>query len=238
MNQQPAFHPVRGGFSMIEMLFVLIIIIIVSSMGVMNLLVQLRRAAVGTSASDIVVASDLARQLAMYENGTGDTFYGVQVVDDPAEGKAYVAVVSGSKSRIPTTHLTTEGVPLYRSELPGSVIIWSGASDLQSRGRRIAWYFRNGVGDVCGLDATTADGLTEYSYSVGMPRRADYAMIYGVDYSAGQPDVCPGETDAAGFYHPGLSLRSTDNRYRSMVGVYPNGVAYSIDFSQNLAQND
>jgi len=237
-------------FTLIEMMIVVLVavMLITMSIGFIN---SLRLLAVQRAASDVMVAASTARQLAMQEDDTA-LYYGVEVVDQPGGGGAYVAVIQGNGTSAPTILLSDEDRdgdgemdPVLKLPISNSVIVWRGEQDLRQvqnsqahlslaphRDHTVAWFYRGATGKVHARDSSDPTGLTDYTFSVGLkPETLDW--VYGKDYGgAPVPDLAPGETDATdGTYHPGLSLRSPDDRYRYAIAIYPSGVGFSADFS-------
>jgi hypothetical protein len=234
-------------------MIVVLVATLLITMSVGSIINSLRLLAVQRTASDVMVAAQTARQLALQENDT-DIYYGVEIVDDPSNPDgAYVAVISGdgSSGTGPDVLISDEdrdgdgaNDPVCKLPITSSVVIWRGATDLRQvansqahlalpchRNYCVAWFYRGATGKVHARQTTKTDGLTDYSFAVGLkPRSLHWA--YGKDYGNEPiPDLAPGETDTDGTYHPGISLRSPDDHYRFAISIYPNGAGFTSDFS-------
>ena len=218
----------RSGFTLVELLIVLSVILILVSMSIGYFGKAMRRSAVDNAAGMILAASDMARQLAMLDNGTGrHGHYGVRITGDGAsDGDSVTVEVIVSKDGkvglapgAPDPEDPKKNLPLYQMTLPGSVNLWEGGKDLGSTAGSLEWFYEQGSGRLVTL---AGDKIQHRYVSVGLsPLEVDQA--WGSTGNTGTSHaIAPASPD-----HPGLSVRTPDNRYRVALSIHPNGIGSS-----------
>jgi len=175
----------RAGFTAIEMLVVVSVLILLTAMSVPGLVGAVRRGRVNEAASAVIGAATTARQLARTSARSSD-YFGVVVVAD--EVPAYVAVTYGrtadKASILLANRARAEGPdnqPLYKRTLNRNVMIYSGAQPLIGSNGWM-YQYRTGVPvvtaatnapavDIAGISLRTLDGRQSSAlaiYRVGL----------------------------------------------------------------------
>ena len=217
----------QAGFSLIEIMLSMTIIVVVVSMAAVGIIPAMRRAAVQKAAQDIVVAADMARQLAMFANefgsGTAPMTYGVQVRKDG--GRIVVEVMKFENSTASVYMVAS--APYHQVELPGSVSVGLGANDLgdETASATLAWYYAPVTGETRQLLGTK---LSDYSISVGSMggNISAFRPIRDGLTSITPADLAPGVGDTLGFF-----VHDPRNIYRQAITVLNCGLAIITDRS-------
>lgn len=220
----------RAGFSLIEIMLSMTIIVVVVTMAAVGIIPAMRRAAVQKAAQDIVVTADMARQLAMFANefGTGDTptTYGVQVRSDGTRVIAEVVKIANGNIEV---HMVGDPLAPYRQvELPGSVSVGLGDNDLGdgTASASLSWFYAPVTGET---RKWLGSALSDYSISVGSmggeisscrPFRSNGNSIIT------PPDLAPGSGEKLGFF-----VHDPRNIYRQAITVLNCGLSIITDRS-------
>ncbi len=206
----------RAGFTAIEMLAVLGAVVVMLGMAGIAVVPAVRKARVDRAAGAVVEVARHARRLAMQRtHPANDAHYGVVIATDPDTGETLVALTFGhpgdgkgtARERILRN---AAGAPIMAHVLPATVRVWHQDEPLAER-EEIAWYvqYRTGLplaAEGLGLGSTAAEVGT-------VPRRHER------DFDDDSAVVAPGDGE-----HPGLSLRSADDRIRRSLAIYVSGI--------------
>ncbi len=206
----------RSAFTAIEMLAVLGAVVVMLGMAGIAVVPAVRKARVDRAAGAVIEVARHARRLAMQRaRPTDDAHYGVVIATDPDTGESLVALTRGkpgdgkSSARERIMRLA-DGKPVMAHVLPANVRVWLQDQPLAERDE-IAWYVQYRTGLPL---AGEGDELSSTAAEVGtVPRKHDR------DFDDDSAVVAPGD----GF-HPGLSLRSADDRIRRSLAIYVSGV--------------
>jgi prepilin-type N-terminal cleavage/methylation domain-containing protein len=222
-----ATHP-RRGYTAIELLIVLGIVSIITTMAVPAIVPAMRKGRVNDGINAILHVSRQARILAMQNPPPADgRHYGVAIFDDPDSDKTpVVALIFGSPSdgkddrgRILTGG---DGKPVAKQAMSAAVEVWSGEKRLRDGAKIVTWYFEYQSGVPISTDDT---GFSTSPVNVGVP---DVALtnvwgLIGNDISV--PSVSPGTASV-----PGLSVRTADNSIRRALALYVSGQPVTGEF--------
>lgn len=222
-----------GAFSLIELMLSMTIILIVVGMAAIGIIPALRKAAIQKAAQDIVTSADMARQLAMMDNGMSGKTFGVKLsVDADGIGTVQVVELSGSNVAVYMVQSTAGGktglVPYKEVRFPSSVILSLATADMTSA-QPITWFYKPVIGDV---RAQSGSSLSDHTVSVGM-------FVGGMNNVrdvrntnvTGNLDLAPAATQD-GVLNPGLVVRDPQNRYRQATTILNSGMAFATDCSE------
>ncbi len=220
----------RAGFTALEMLVVLGVIIVLSSMAVMAVVPSLRRGRVNDAAGAVIEVSRHARRLAMQRKSTpDDAHYGVVIYHDTAgAGTDVVALIHGHPGDKRTNDrdrimLAADGKPVSSFRFSPTVSIWqSGVEMREAKKQEVSWYYQFRTGMPLGVSGSS---LTTAPINIGTAGR-DIAKVWGkLQAESEVKSLSPGTAA-----DPGLSVRSVDNRFRQAIAVYISGIAVTHEF--------
>lgn len=222
----------RAGFTAIELVVVVSVIILLVSLTVPSIMPALKKGAVNDAATAIQRACSQARQLARTRQepslagagAGGIKYWGVNVVvptDFPAKA-AYAAVIFGnSVPGGPSTSLENNpvsGKPWYRQEMPRSAAPFSMAAlptgtprtyTFMAKGTSVGWYYQYRTGFVIKDGGTATQPI-----NIGTP--GDSTVTPPI--TAGTPPV--------------FGVASLDQKYVMAIAVYSIGLANIQDLPQ------
>lgn len=231
----------RSGYTAIELMIVLGVIVVLSSMAIPAILPALRKGRVNEAANAILSVAQQARLLAIQRTPPADNkHYGVVVVDDPArKNTAVVALIYGAPGdgkssdygdlvsdygRILTKTSGGKTNPVSLYEFPASVAVWVGDSELRSQATKyVTWYYNYQNGLPIGVSGGT---FTTSAISVGSPALT-LTQVWGRTQN---PALVVDAVAAGTANNPGLSVRSLDNRAKRAVAVYVSGLPFTGEF--------
>lgn len=215
-----------GAFSLIEIMLSMTIILIVVGMAAMGIVPALRKATIERAAQDIVNCADMARQLAMMDNGvSGNATFGVRLsVDDAGIGTVQVVQLSGSSVEV----YQVNGTPYKEVRFPSSVILSKATTDMVAS-EPIIWFYQPVIGDVRKQDGSRLSG---YTVSVGM-FVSGMGNVRDVQRTTetGNLDLAPAVAENSNV-KPGLVVRDPQNRYSQAITILNSGMAFATDCSQ------
>ena len=225
-----------GAFSLIEIMLSMTVILIVVGMAAIGIIPALRKATIQKAAQDIVTCADMARQLAMMDNGlsTTTTAFGVKLSVDASSGIGTVQVVKLSEGivevyKVQSTAGGNSGLVPYREvQFPASVILSRGYANMT---QDITWFYKPVIGDVR-IKKETGSALSDHTVSVGM-------FVGGMGNVRDVPktvateklDLAPAVIENSVLI-PGLIVRDPQNRYRQAITILNSGMAFATDWSE------
>lgn len=219
--------PQLGGFSLIEIMLSMTIILIVVGMAAMGIVPALRKATIERAAQDIVNCADMARHLAMMDNGvSGSATFGVRLRVDAGLGTVQVVQLSGGSVDV----YNVNGTPYKEVRFPSSVILSLANEDMSdSATKAITWFYQPVIGDVRRQTGSTISG---YTVSVGM-FVGGMGNVRDVQKTSntGNLDLAPA-VPQNGVLNPGLVVRDPQNRYSQAITILNSGMAFAVDCSQ------
>ncbi len=210
----------RAGFTAIELLVVLIVVLVLIGMAVPALLGSMRKGSVNDAANAVIRVSSQARQFARTRSlvAAAVGYYGLTIASD--NGQTYVALTYGTDAK-PATILMqpATGKPVSKLLLNRNVLAYTGdkydpdgARPLENA-QSVGWLYQYRTGYPI-VDATTTAKC----------------MNIGVDPE--HPVAAPPEVPRAQFPNAlrHLSFRTADGRYRTAIAVYQIGLSNVQDF--------
>lgn len=213
----------RKGFTAIELLVVLIVVLVLVGMAVPALVGAMHKGSVNDAANAILRVSSQARQFARTRSlpsgpGVAVGYYGLTVGCD--NGQTYVALTYGPDATPATVLMQPGGAkPVSKLLLNRNVIAYTGtkydpdAATPVATGDSFGWLYQYRTGYPIVTASTTAKN-----------------MNIGVDPE--HPSPAGPEVPRAQFPNNlrHLSFRTADGRYRTAVAVYQIGLANVQDF--------
>ncbi|MBA3707311.1 MAG: prepilin-type N-terminal cleavage/methylation domain-containing protein [Planctomycetes bacterium] len=215
----------RQGFTAIEMLMVVGIVLILATMAVPAIVPALRRGQVNDAASAIMQISKEARLLAMHAAAPADnSHYGIAIIDDPAfDPQVVVALIYGISGASPKASIVKDanGKNVAIKKLARSVAVYTGATELRAAGGVLSWFYQYRTGMPIGV---FAGAFSTTPVSVGCPS-ITVSNVWGTGNTAIAASVAPGTATV-----PGLSVRTVDDKIRRAIAVYVSGVPVTGEF--------
>jgi prepilin-type N-terminal cleavage/methylation domain-containing protein len=213
-TERPMSKSPRSGFTAIELMVVITVMVILLGLAIPSLVGALRKGKVNDAANCIIRASSQAKQLAKTRAAVASDFYGLIIVND--EVPAYVAVTFG--------HTGTKADILHQQNDP-------------SKPALIKYPFNRNVLIYEENDAALATDLGWcYQYRTGYP-------IQDAKHFCGNAQPAPsgssktidiGVDTGNGVLYPflkkSLSLRTMDGKYRTGIAIYRIGLANVQDY--------
>jgi type II secretory pathway pseudopilin PulG len=204
MTRSPSTAP-RGGFTAIELLVVLGIIILLMSMSVPGLVGALRKGKVNDAANTIVRVSSQGRQLARTRQiGAATKFYGMVLVND--ETPAYAALTYGTTAS-KTTILHRGGDPtkpeVCKLNFNRNITLMLDAAPLTAE---LGWMYQYRTGY-----PIIVNNITASSVNIGAP---NLPAVDAIDSR----------------FSKVISVMTIDGKYKSAVAIYQIGLANIQDY--------
>lgn len=144
----------RQGFTAIEMMVSLIVLLALSSVTVPSLVGALRHARVNEAANAVSKAIGVARSLARTRQADAAKFYGVVIVND--QEPAWVGVTYGVTATKDDL-LLEKGKPVCRLAFNRNVVVFQGASPLPES---LGFFFKYRLGHPIATPSATAKPTT------------------------------------------------------------------------------
>jgi prepilin-type N-terminal cleavage/methylation domain-containing protein len=215
----------RRGFTAIELLTVVGVVLILATMAVPAIVPAMRRGQVNDAANAIIQVSKEARLLAMHGAAPADNrHYGVAIIDDTSfDPQVVVALVYCSAAGDPRTSILKDGSGKNVSikKIARSVGVYSGATELRNAGQVLTWFYQYRTGLPIG---TFSGAFSSTPISVGCPA-ITISNVWGSGASVTADSISPGTATV-----PGLSVRTVDDRIRRSIAVYVSGVPVTGEF--------
>lgn len=169
MNARP-ITPDRRGFSAVELLIVLAVIAVLTSMSLPPVLSVLREASVQNGAAEVKGLWQSAQAEARSSRYRAD-HYGVAIVQDPADpAGAWAAVIKGDSTSAPAAMLLDAA---NRVRLNPSVVVMvagAGGGEPQPLDGALIWYAQYGSGlPIAAAAVAAGDGEIAPPLTVGAP---------------------------------------------------------------------
>ncbi len=212
----------RAGFSAVELLVVLGIVMILATMAIPAIVPALRRGQVNDAATAIVQIARQARLMAMQRLPPANNFhYGVAIIYSPP-AQVTVALIYGTAAQGAAAILQdVNSKPIAMEKLARSVMVYSGDKELRSNGNTVCWYYQYRTGVPIG---PSGGSFTTTPISVGCPA-ITVSNVWGSGLTVTAGSISPGTAAI-----PGLSVRSVDDKIRRAIAIYVSGIPVTGEF--------
>jgi prepilin-type N-terminal cleavage/methylation domain-containing protein len=201
------------GFTLIELVMVLAIAALLSSMSLPAVLSSLRRAGVDGAVSQIerIAMQARLRSLTVVPEQASDVAVAYGVIIGCQDGRGFTGVIRGWPGDGKADDLARL-VPESRRDLPANTVVTVGGADLAGSGPAcIAWYYRPVTGSPMIMDGSRwSPGMA----SIGFTPTVAATSLWGIPGYNLNLDAVAGA---------GLEVRSPDGAYRQSLRVMSSG---------------
>ncbi len=219
----------RGAFTLIELLIVISIMILLTTLALSGVAKALRSAALNQAASDLRAIASAAQERAIrLLPADGQGYPGVLIFQtDGRWAIAQVEVTAGGAASVDKTDALTdtEGRPVIKTMSP-NVVVWL-ADDPADLMATVAWFYEPGTGR---LLIAQGGGFSAPGAMIGYEPPAllngTESLVFGAASGTTLPVAAPPSAT-----NPGLSIRSRDQRIKISISVQPTGFIQTQEFN-------